>query len=130
MAWFKRQKKGVVTPTKEKKETPDGFWVKTPSGDIIETKELHDNKFVTPKEGHHTRIGSKEYFEIIFDDNKYKELNAELESADPLEFVDTKKYLDRVAASQKKSGLKDAVATAYGKTSGKNRFPLERVWHH
>lgn len=120
MAWFKRKQKGVVTPTKEKKETPDGFWVKTPSGDIIETKELQKNNFVTPKEGHHTRIGSKEYFEIIFDDNKYKELNADLESGDPLGFEDTKKYVDRLAATQKKSGLTDAVATAYGKTSGNN----------
>ncbi len=92
MAWFKRKQKGVVTATKDKKETPDGFWVKTPGGDVIETKELHANQFVTPKEGFHTRIGSKEYFEIIFDDNKYKELNADLESGDPLEFEDTKKY--------------------------------------
>ena len=80
MAWFKRKQKGVVTATKDKKETPDGFWVKTPGGDVIETKELHANQFVTPKEGFHTRIGSKEYFEIIFDDNKYKELDANLES--------------------------------------------------
>jgi acetyl-CoA carboxylase carboxyl transferase subunit beta len=118
MAWFKRKQKGVVTATKDKKETPDGFWVKTPGGDVIETKELHANQFVTPKEGFHTRIGSKEYFEIIFDDNKYKELDADLESGDPLEFEDTKKYVDRIIATQKKSGLKDAVATAYGKTSG------------
>ena len=118
MSWFKRKVKGVVTPTKEKKETPDGYWFKTPSGEIIETKELEENKFVTPKEGHHTRIGSAEYFEIIFDDNKYKELDKDLESGDPLNFEDTKKYTDRVAAGQKKSGLKDAVATAVGNTSG------------
>ncbi len=118
MSWFTRKVKGIVTPTKDKKEAPDGYWYKTPGGDVIETKELKENKFVTPKEGHHTRISSADYFEIIFDDNKYKELNAELESGDPLNFEDTKKYTDRVAASQKKTGLKDAVATAYGKTSG------------
>lgn len=118
MSWFKRKDKGVVTPTKEKKETPDGFWVKTPGGDIIESAELHDNKFVTPKEGHHTRIGSAEYFEIIFDDNKYQLLDADLVSGDPLHFEDTKKYTERIVATQKKTGLKDAVSTAYGKTSG------------
>ena len=67
MSLFKRSVKGIVTPTKEKKETPDGFWYKTPSGEIIETKELEENNYVTPKEGYHTRIGSKEYFKIIFD---------------------------------------------------------------
>jgi len=116
--WFSRKVKGIVTPTKEKKESPDGYWYKTPSGDIIQTKELEENKFVTPAEGYHARIGSKEYFEIIFDDNKYKELDKDMESGDPLQFEDTKKYEDRIQATQKKTGLKDAVRTAYGKTSG------------
>ena len=89
MAWFKRKQKGVVTATKDKKETPDGFWVKTPGGDVIETKELHANQFVTPKEGFHTRIGSKEYFEIIFDENHFKEINSGVESKDFLKFTDS-----------------------------------------
>jgi len=118
MSWFTRKVKGIVTPTKDKKETPDGYWVKTPGGDIIEHKELRANSFVTPKEGYHTRIGSAEYFDLIFDDNKYTLLDKDLESDDPLEFEDTKKYVDRVAASQEKTGLKDAVSTAFGKTNG------------
>ncbi len=118
MAWFKRKDKGVVTPTTEKKEAPDGYWYKTPEGEIIETKALKDNSFVTPNEGFHTRIGSADYFEIIFDENKYKELDPNLESGDPLEFEDTKKYTDRIVEAQKKSKLKDAVSTAYGKMNG------------
>lgn len=118
MAWFKRKNKGVVTPTKEKKEAPDGYWYKTPEGEIIETKALKENSFVTPKEGFHTRIGSKEYFELIFDEAKYKLMDTDLESADPLEFEDTKKYADRIVAAQKKTNLKDAVSTAYGKIDG------------
>ncbi len=118
MSWFKRSDKGIVTPTKEKKETPDGFWYKTPKGDIIETTELEKNNYVTPEEGYHTRIGSKQYFEIIFDKNKYQTIAPELESGDPLNFEDTKKYKDRIVASQKKTGLKDAMEAAYGKTNG------------
>ncbi len=118
MSWFTRKMKGIVTPTKEKKETPDGLWYKTPNGEIIDTKVLEANSFVTPTEGYHERIGSAEYFEIIFDDNKYKELDKDLKSGDPLEFEDTKKYVDRVEATMKKTGLNDAVSCAYGKTSG------------
>jgi len=121
MSWFTRKMKGIITPTKEKKETPDGLWYKTPEGEIIDAKELEENLYVTPKEGYHERIGSAEYFEIIFDNNKFKELDKDLESGDPLEFEDTKKYTDRVAGSQNKTGLKDAVRTAYGKS---NEQPL------
>jgi acetyl-CoA carboxylase carboxyl transferase subunit beta len=118
MSWFKRSDKKIVTPTKDKKETPDGLWYKTPKGDLIETKELEAHNYVTPKEGYHTRIGSKQYFEIIFDKNKYQTIAPELESGDPLSFEDTKKYKDRVVASKKKTGLKDAMEAAYGKTNG------------
>ncbi len=118
MSWFTRKMKGIVTPTKEKKETPDGLWYKTPEGEIIEKKELEANLFVTPNEGFHERIGSKAYFTIIFDNNKFKELDKDLSSGDPLNFEDTKKYTDRIKASQEKTKLTDAVSCAYGKTSG------------
>ena len=118
MAWFKRDKKSITTPTKEKKETPDGLWVKTSTGDIIESKELAKNFFVDP-EGHHTRIGSLEYFDIIYDDGYYDEIHEKISAADPLEFEDKKKYTDRIKATQDKTGLVDACRTAYGKTSGK-----------
>jgi acetyl-CoA carboxylase carboxyl transferase subunit beta len=120
MSWFKRKDKGIVTPTEEKKDLPKGLWHKTPSGKIIEINELKDNLYVSPEDGYHVRIGSNEYFEIFFDDNKYKELDPNLTSKDPLKFEDTKKYVDRLKEAQKKTNLKDAVRTAVGKSKGKD----------
>jgi len=114
MAWFTRKDKGIQTPTSSKKEAPDGLWYKTPSGKIIHTRELKNNRYVSPEDGYHVRIGSKEYFEILFDDNKFKELDANLSSADPYEFTDTKPYTDRIVATQKKTQLTDAVRSATG----------------
>ena len=94
--WFKRKLKGIITPSREKKETPDGFWHKTPSGDVIEKTELKENFFVTPKEGYHVRIGSKEYFDIIFDDQNFSLIADELSSKDMLKFKDKKKSSDRI----------------------------------
>ena len=115
MAWFTREARGILTPTEKKKETPDGLWFKTPSGKIIHIRELKENAYVTPDEDYHVRIGSREYFEILFDDNEFTEINEDMSSGDPLTFKDTKAYPTRIQASQKKSGLNDAVRTAYGK---------------
>ncbi len=115
MPWFQRKVKGIQTPTKEKKDVPDGLWYKTPSGKIIHTRELKNNSYVCPDDEFHVRIGSKEYFEILFDKNKFTELDKNMNSADPLKFVDSKPYPARIAASQKKTYLKDAVRTAHGK---------------
>ena len=120
MAWFKRKDKGIHTSTEEKKDTPKGLWYKSPTGKIIDTKELEKNFYVSPEDGYHVRIGSKEYFEILFDDNKFKELDADLTSKDPLKFQDTKKYPDRLKAAQAKTNLKDAVRTAIGKSNGED----------
>lgn len=116
MAWFKRRKKGVITPTKEKKETPEGLWFKCPEcKNVVSNEEYIDNLSTCVGCGYHGRIDSKGYFKILFDGNKFEELNQNLTSSDPLEFKDTKKYTDRIAATQKKSDLKDAVRTATGK---------------
>lgn len=120
MAWFKRKVKGIQTSTEEKKDTPKGLWYKSPTGKIIDTKELEQNFYVSPEDGYHVRIGSKEYFEILFDDNKFTELDANLTSKDPLKFEDTKKYPDRLKAAQEKTNLKDAVRTAVGKSNGQD----------
>tara|TARA_B110000003_G_scaffold208536_1_gene207455 strand:+ start:69531 stop:70388 length:858 start_codon:yes stop_codon:yes gene_type:complete len=120
MAWFKRKEKGINTPTEAKKDTPKGLWYKTPSGKIIDTEELKRNLYVSPEDGYHVRIGSKEYFELLFDDNKFKELNTKITAKDPLKFEDTKKYTDRLKAAQEKTNLNDAVRTAVGKSLGKN----------
>jgi len=118
MAWFKRTEKGIQTQTHEKKDTPQGLWYKSPTGKIVDTEQLAENFYVSPEDGYHVRIGSKEYFEIIFDDNKFKELDANLKSKDPLKFEDTKSYKDRIKAAQKKTKLNDAVRSAVGKSNG------------
>lgn len=118
MPWFKRTDKGILTPTESKREVPDGLWFKSPAGKIIHTRELRNNAYVVPEEEHHVKIGSREYFEILFDNNTFTELNESMESADPLKFSDTKSYPKRIKESQAKTELKDAVRTAYGKMNG------------
>lgn len=119
-SWFKRKNKGIQTPTGEKKDVPKGLWYKTPSGKIIDSDELKVNLYVSPEDGYHVRIGSAEYFEILFDDNKFKELDAKLTSKDPLKFEDTIKYTVRLKEAQKKTNLMDAVRTGVGKSMGKD----------
>lgn len=118
MAWFRRSDKGILTPTESKREVPDGLWFKSPGGKIVHTRELKHNAFVVPDEDYHVRIGSKEYFELLFDHNDFTELDPEMESADPLNFEDTKPYPVRIRESQEKTDLKDAIRTATGKISG------------
>ena len=115
MNWFKRKKKNINTPTTQKKELPDGMWYKTPGGSIIHIRELKNNSYVCPEDDYHVRIGSKEYFEILFDNKSFEELDKDLSSSDPLKFVDTKSYRGRVDKSQKDTGLKDAIKTGVGK---------------
>ncbi|MDO9001501.1 MAG: acetyl-CoA carboxylase, carboxyltransferase subunit beta [Bacteroidota bacterium] len=119
MGWFKRLKSGITTSTKEKKETPEGLWYKCPSCKKINTAQEHaGNKYVCTECAYHERIGSKEYFEVIFDENQFTELHENLVSGDPLDFTDTKKYTDRLTDTIKKTGLKDALRSAYGKVNG------------
>ncbi len=118
--WFKRKDKGIQTPTEKKKDIPKGLWYKTPSGKIVDSDELKENLWVCQEDGYHVRIGSNEYFQIFFDDNKYTELNTKLSSKDPLKFTDTKKYSDRLKEAQSRTKLKDAVRTAVGKSLGKD----------
>ncbi|HNG40343.1 MAG TPA: acetyl-CoA carboxylase, carboxyltransferase subunit beta [Cyclobacteriaceae bacterium] len=118
MSWFNRTDKGILTPTESKREVPDGLWFKSPGGKIVHTRELKNNAYVVPEEDYHVRIGSEEYFEILFDNNEFTELDPNMESADPLKFKDTKPYPKRIKETQAKVGLKDAVRTAYGKMNG------------
>lgn len=119
MAWFKREKKGIITRTEEKKEAPDGIWNKCPSC----KKPLHyadqvDNVYVCHYCNYHLRIGSKEYFSILYDNNEFTELFESLRSGDPLNFEDSKKYVDRLQDSYAKTGLNDAIRAAHGKVNG------------
>ncbi len=119
MAWFKRQTKGIQTSTEEKKDTPEGLWHKTPTGKIIDTEELEKNFYVSPEDGFHLRIGSQEYFKILFD-GKFKEIDKNLKSKDPLKFSDKKTYKQMTKEAKEKSGLKDAIRVAIGKSHGKD----------
>lgn len=120
MAWFKRTEKGIQTATEDKKDVPKGLWYKSPTGKIVDAEELAKNFYVSPEDGYHVRIGSKEYFEILFDNNEFEELDKNMTAKDPLKFVDTKKYSDRLKDAIDKTRLKDAVRTAVGKSKGKD----------
>jgi len=120
MAWFKRKEKGITTATEDKKDVPIGLWYKSPTGKIIDQDELARNLWVSPEDDYHVRIGSKEYFEILFDNNEFTELDAKLTSKDPLKFEDTKKYSDRLKDVMGKTKLKDAIRTGVGKSKGKD----------
>lgn len=119
MSWFKRTNKNINTKTEEKKDIPAGLWYKTPTGKVIETQELANNMYVSPEDDYHVHIGSKEYFEILFD-NKFKELGSKITSTDFLKFNDQKKYSDRLKDAQNKTKLKDAIRVGYGKSFGKD----------
>lgn len=119
MAWFKREKKGIITSTEEKLEAPDGIWNKCPNC----KKPLHyaeqvENQYVCHFCSYHLRIGSQEYFSVLFDNNEFTELFGELRSGDPLHFSDSKPYTVRLEESYKKTGLKDAIRAAHGKLDG------------
>jgi acetyl-CoA carboxylase carboxyl transferase subunit beta len=121
MSWFKRTEKGITTPTEEKREVPDGLWYQCPEcKKVVHTREHEENSWTCIECNYHTRVGSKEYFEIFFDNNKFVELDANLSSGDPLKFIDSQPYPKRIIAAQAKTGLKDAVRTGFGKVNGKN----------
>jgi acetyl-CoA carboxylase carboxyl transferase subunit beta len=114
-SWFKRIKKGILTSTAEKKETPEGLWSKCPAcGYICTVTELRENLFVCPKCNHHHRIGSSEYFEIIFDDNEYEVMFENIRSKDFLHFTDLKSYQKRLEESWAKTDITDSIRVARG----------------
>ncbi len=119
MSWFQRRKEGITTSTKEKKESPEGLWQKCSNCKTVFTAaDLEKNSWVCDRCSNHERIGSEQYFSILFDGNKYKELDAKMSSGDPLKFVDTKTYSDRIKNTQKATGMQDAIRTAVGKMNG------------
>ncbi len=118
-SWFKRIKKGISTKTSEKKETPEGLWVKCPDCSFICTvTELREQVFVCPKCSFHHRINSSEYYEIIFDNNEFEELFENIRSKDFLGFTDLKPYQKRLEDIWSKTDLKDSMRVAVGKVGG------------
>ena len=116
--WFKRKTQNITTSTEDKKDVPKGLWHQTPTGKIIEYEELKANNYVSPEDGFHVRIGSKEFFSILFDGDKYTELDANVESVDMLKFKDTKSYADRLKEVKAKTKLTDSIRNAVGKVNG------------
>lgn len=119
MAWFKRQKVGIVTSTEDKKEVPDGLWNKCSScKKALHSDEQKEHSYVCQYCGYHLRIGSKEYYELLFDGGRFVELFENLSSGDPLKFFDTKNYPDRLKEAQQKTNLTDAIRSAHGQVGG------------
>jgi acetyl-CoA carboxylase carboxyl transferase subunit beta len=117
--WFKRIKKGILTSTKDKKDAPDGLWDKCPECKYTCTiSELEEHLFVCPKCQYHHRVGSDEYFDILFDEGKYEELFANVKSKDMLGFVDLKPYGKRLEDTYAKTNIHDSITVAHGKTEG------------
>ncbi|MBW7841159.1 MAG: acetyl-CoA carboxylase carboxyltransferase subunit beta [Ignavibacterium sp.] len=119
MPWFKRSKQNIAEDTQHK-ELPAGLWEKCPScGEIIHKKQLELNLWTCLKCDYHFRISSLEYIAIIFDKGSFKEMDKKMRSADPLNFVDTKKYTERISSTIKKLDLYDAIRTGIGKINGR-----------
>jgi acetyl-CoA carboxylase carboxyl transferase subunit beta len=117
-SWFRRIKKNITTSTKDKKDAPEGLWTKCPSCKLtITVSELREELFVCPKCQHHHRIGSEEYFDILFDNNEYEELFANIRSKDYLGFVDLKPYQQRLDETYAKSNIHDSITVAHGKVN-------------
>lgn len=117
--WFRRSKQGILTSTKEKKETPDGLWHKCPECKTTVTKqEIVDNLYVCPNCGYHNRINAVEYFQILFDNNEYEELFNNIMPKDELHFVDMKPYNVRLLEAQKSTSLTDAMTVGVGNING------------
>ncbi len=120
MPWFKRSKQNIAEDTQQK-ELPAGFWDKCPDcGEIIHKKQLELNLWTCIKCDYHFRIGSAEYISFLLDKNSFKEMDKKMKAADPLNFVDTKKYSDRINSTIKKLDLYDAIRTGTGKIDGRD----------
>jgi len=118
MAWFRRSK-ASISAEPQRKDTPDGMWMKCQScGEIVHRKQLEQQLFTCAKCNFHFRIGSKEYLAILLDDGTFKEMDRKMRSTDPLQFQDTKRYKDRIRETIRKSNLNDAIRTGTGKISG------------
>jgi acetyl-CoA carboxylase carboxyl transferase subunit beta len=119
MSWFRRTEKGISTPTELKRETPDGLWYQCPEcKNVMHTREHKNNSYTCIHCNYHEKVGSEVYFQLLFDEGQFEEKDADMTSGDPLHFVDTKAYPDRIKSTVAKSGLKDACRTAVGNMNG------------
>ena len=122
MAWFKRERKKLdnPTPVEERRVRTEGMWTKcTSCRAIIWKKDLEANWEVCTKCDHHFRLGARRRLELLLDDDLWTEHDADLTSSDPLQFVDTKPYAQRLKEARHKLGMNDAILTAEGTLSGR-----------
>lgn len=117
--WFKRIRKGISTSTADKKEIPEGLWTKCPTcNHICTSSELKENLYICDKCNYHHRIGSDEYFAILFDNQEFTVLFDEIKSKDALNFTDLKNYQKRLDEIHSKTDLKDSMRVGIGKMNG------------
>ncbi|MCX6159859.1 MAG: acetyl-CoA carboxylase, carboxyltransferase subunit beta [Ignavibacteriae bacterium] len=120
MAWFKRSKDNITTD-KPKQDLPDGMWIKCDDcGEMMHKKQWDANSYTCIKCGFHFRIGSEEYFKLLFDEGSFREFDKKMKSVDPLKFTDTRPYDKRIEETMKKTGLSDAIRCGTGEI---NSFP-------
>jgi acetyl-CoA carboxylase carboxyl transferase subunit beta len=118
MAWFLRSKKNIEST--EQREMPDGLFTKCPScNELIYKKQFEEQLYTCHKCDHHFRITYKEYIALLFDENTFVETDSEIRSTDPLQFVDTKPYTERLADAQRRSDAPDALTIGYGDINGR-----------
>jgi acetyl-CoA carboxylase carboxyl transferase subunit beta len=119
MVWFRKEKQ-PIEPPKEKRIQTEGLWVKCDDcKQILWKKDLENNLHCCPKCNHHFKMGARTRLEMLFDEGRYEEHDAELASTDPLQFKDSKSYRDRLKQAERKTGLKDALITGEGQVEGK-----------
>ena len=119
-AWFKRKKQGIYTETKDKKDLPHGLWHKCNNcSHVILSEDFEKLFFVCNNCNYHEKINSHNYFKILFDNQNYKELFSNIQSIDPLSFVDKKKYTDRIKDAIEKSNIHEAISVGVGKSANK-----------
>jgi acetyl-CoA carboxylase carboxyl transferase subunit beta len=117
MSLFSKPKYSTVVV--KKKDIPKGMWTKCPiSGEVVFNKELEDNQMVVPKSGYHFPIGARQRITGLFDADTFVEIDPTIRSADPLKFVDSQKYPDRIKKYEKESGLTEAVVCGTGEIHG------------
>lgn len=118
MSWFKRENFGLVP--QERKELPDGLWIKCENcTEILYKKELDKNFYVCMKCNYHFSINSKTYIKYLIDEGTFDEFNDQIRSVDPLKFKGTRRYGEQLKSAMKKTGLSEAIRTGIGKMNGK-----------
>lgn len=119
MSWFQRQKQGILTNVREQNDVPEGQWAKCPKcSEILNRREVEENRLVCPKCSHHFNMSSLGYFQMLFDEGRFEGFDSDLQPVDALRFEDRKSYPNRLKDAARKTGLNDAARSALGEVGG------------